>query len=545
MENNENQFTLKSPIQNNINNISTPNKEFTMGTPKIKNELFKLIPISPFVNKNNSPQEKSYSYINGMNLKNNSPFILNSSFGPFSPMNNNNNNNNNFLETSNNFNKLDSNLNYKIVQKNLMDEFSPYKPKILFNNNSYKNETFERDTYSKGKEMYPFLNCTNLSKKFNALAEQIIKEKNLDFSFNEKEKEINKEENSEISNNNNNNYSFLNGFDNNNFKNEKFFYYNQNNYKSGIILEEINTDIENIKNIFHSTKNKKKLISHTLQTLNYNLIEKFSFDSYNNKKTNNNENKNYKFLTTSKKKTKSSSQKKKNFNLHSTNTKTIRSISTKEEFFPCKCKHSKCLKLYCECFANGLLCKNCNCIDCLNTNENEELRKKTYLEVIQKNPKAIQKIKRNKKSWNCRCKNSNCQKNYCDCFQNGKFCSSKCKCIDCLNKNLNQNKNKKNVNKKKNEELDYLKTPIKKNYRENNYEIKNNFSTEAYTELYNSIDQTSINKKKFLSNKKNFCKKLNLDLIVKDKKINDENIINNNENEKFFINESNKKRKIK
>jgi len=113
-----------------------------------------------------------------------------------------------------------------------------------------------------------------------------------------------------------------------------------------------------------------------------------------------------------------------------------------------------------------------------------------------------------------------------------------------LNKNLNQNKNKK-INKKKNEELDYLKTPIKKNYRENNYEIKNNFSTEAYTEMFNSIDQNSINKKKFLSNKKNFCKKLNLDLIVKDKKINDENIINNNENEKFFINESNKKRKIK
>ena len=61
MENNDSQFTLKSPIQSNFNNISTPNKEFAMGTPQIKNELFKLIPISPFVNKNNSPQEKSYS----------------------------------------------------------------------------------------------------------------------------------------------------------------------------------------------------------------------------------------------------------------------------------------------------------------------------------------------------------------------------------------------------------------------------------------------------------------------------------------------------
>ena len=82
MENNENQFTLISSNQNNFNNISTPNKEFTIGTPQIKNELFKLIPISPFINKNNSPQEKSYSYINGMNLKNNSPFIIKeSNFG--------------------------------------------------------------------------------------------------------------------------------------------------------------------------------------------------------------------------------------------------------------------------------------------------------------------------------------------------------------------------------------------------------------------------------------------------------------------------------
>ena len=37
MENNENQFTLLSSNQNNFNNISTPNKEFTIGTPQIKN----------------------------------------------------------------------------------------------------------------------------------------------------------------------------------------------------------------------------------------------------------------------------------------------------------------------------------------------------------------------------------------------------------------------------------------------------------------------------------------------------------------------------
>jgi len=34
---------------------------------------------------------------------------------------------------------------------------------------------------------------------------------------------------------------------------------------------------------------------------------------------------------------------------------------------PCNCKKSKCLKLYCECFAAELFCDGCNCADCQNT----------------------------------------------------------------------------------------------------------------------------------------------------------------------------------
>lgn len=35
---------------------------------------------------------------------------------------------------------------------------------------------------------------------------------------------------------------------------------------------------------------------------------------------------------------------------------------------PCNCKQSKCLKLYCECFASGGYCdpSTCNCINCCN-----------------------------------------------------------------------------------------------------------------------------------------------------------------------------------
>jgi hypothetical protein len=33
----------------------------------------------------------------------------------------------------------------------------------------------------------------------------------------------------------------------------------------------------------------------------------------------------------------------------------------------CNCKNSKCLKLYCECFASGEYCRDCNCVGCENT----------------------------------------------------------------------------------------------------------------------------------------------------------------------------------
>ena len=36
----------------------------------------------------------------------------------------------------------------------------------------------------------------------------------------------------------------------------------------------------------------------------------------------------------------------------------------------CNCKKSKCLKLYCECFAAGAFCDQCSCQNCQNTPDN-------------------------------------------------------------------------------------------------------------------------------------------------------------------------------
>uniref|UniRef100_A0AAQ4NX85 Lin-54 DREAM MuvB core complex component n=1 Tax=Gasterosteus aculeatus aculeatus TaxID=481459 RepID=A0AAQ4NX85_GASAC len=43
---------------------------------------------------------------------------------------------------------------------------------------------------------------------------------------------------------------------------------------------------------------------------------------------------------------------------------------------PCNCTKSQCLKLYCDCFANGEFCNNCNCNNCFNNLEHETERLK-------------------------------------------------------------------------------------------------------------------------------------------------------------------------
>jgi len=106
----------------------------------------------------------------------------------------------------------------------------------------------------------------------------------------------------------------------------------------------------------------------------------------------------------------------------------------KEEIKGCNCKRSQCLKLYCDCFAKGSFCINCNCTDCHNNKEHEEEIMIAKEVISLKNPIAFSKRISGEKRVTCNCEKSGCLKKYCECFKEGFKCSSNCSCSNCKNK---------------------------------------------------------------------------------------------------------------
>ncbi|KAH8384842.1 hypothetical protein KR093_009687, partial [Drosophila rubida] len=106
----------------------------------------------------------------------------------------------------------------------------------------------------------------------------------------------------------------------------------------------------------------------------------------------------------------------------------------------CNCSKSQCLKLYCDCFANGEFCQDCTCKDCFNNLDYEVKRERAIRSCLERNPSAFKPkitapnsgdMRLHNKG--CNCKRSGCLKNYCECYEAKIPCSAMCKCVGCRN----------------------------------------------------------------------------------------------------------------
>lgn len=73
-----------------------------------------------------------------------------------------------------------------------------------------------------------------------------------------------------------------------------------------------------------------------------------------------------------------------NFVLQRTITHARRNMNVDMKRFPCYL-----VTRYCECFASGIYCDGCNCVNCCNNVENEGARRDAVEATLERNPNAF------------------------------------------------------------------------------------------------------------------------------------------------------------
>ena len=186
-------------------------------------------------------------------------------------------------------------------------------------------------------------------------------------------------------------------------------------------------------------------------------------------------------------------------NIKSINEISINKNLSFKEKNCCTCTKTKCIKKYCECFANGKFCFGCHCINCLNKSFFQKNDNNNNIKNIINNNEENFNNNINLNSISCTCSKSGCNKKYCECFKAGKNCNEKCRCLNCLNRNKNE----------ENENLNSIYLNERKNSLNDNFNNHEDFTIQT-TSVFISKNQTFINvekigkeKMKLLSLKRN------------------------------------------
>ena len=119
------------------------------------------------------------------------------------------------------------------------------------------------------------------------------------------------------------------------------------------------------------------------------------------------------------------------------NPTVIVPVIVSAENLKCKCTKTSCLKLYCECFRQDVVCTDkCVCLECKNTVAEEGPngdRTKAKNEIMKTRPMVFKTAKK-KSGVGCNCTRNKCLAKYCDCNARGTGCDpAVCTCVNCEN----------------------------------------------------------------------------------------------------------------